>query len=270
MSGNPDIFAGLYRGVVRDNDDKSQQPPRLGRVKIDVPQVYGPGVSNDDLPWAYPCFALGASVPDPANPNNSVPTGLFAIPSIGTPVWVAFEHGDCRRPVYMGSWIGQQTKGQSELPAEFLAAYPKDICWYDGSGIDGQCVRFHKDSDPSKAYVEIASVFLNSLLRLYRDGKVTVYSLNGDISVQSLNGKVTVQSGQFDTAKNIDRTQSIVLDPSGPIMQLNAQLLQINAANVQINSKGAIRLAATESITAAALMTSGFERHDLRGQRTQP
>lgn len=73
-------LVGLYRGIVTTTDD----PESKLRVKVKVPQEFG----DDETDWALPANPLGLSqVPDPKEP-----------------VWVMFESGDPRYPVYFGSW----------------------------------------------------------------------------------------------------------------------------------------------------------------------
>ena len=68
-------YFGKYRGLVNDIDD----PDGLGRIKADVPAVFGDQVS----PWAMPCLPFaGAS------------HGLALIPEVGDGVWIEFEGGD--------------------------------------------------------------------------------------------------------------------------------------------------------------------------------
>lgn len=103
---------GVYRGLVSDTAD----PKRQNRLRVTVPAVNGEG----DLGWAMPCFPLLTQQPEL---ENAVATGGDAyhgghpvtgktkkitvrMPKKGTPVWVMFENGDARRPVWLGSWMG--------------------------------------------------------------------------------------------------------------------------------------------------------------------
>lgn len=79
---------GKYRGTVVDNKDPQQQ----GRIRVRVPDVLG-NVTSD---WALPCA-----------PYIGKRTGFYAIPSIGTSVFVEFEAGDTARPIWVGGlWNG--------------------------------------------------------------------------------------------------------------------------------------------------------------------
>jgi uncharacterized protein involved in type VI secretion and phage assembly len=78
-------FYGLYRGIVSDNDD----PERLGRVKAQVPTVFGAVESS----WCMPCV-----------PYAGDGVGIAFLPEVGSGVWVAFEGGDVSYPVWVGCY----------------------------------------------------------------------------------------------------------------------------------------------------------------------
>ncbi len=86
---------GKYRGVVTDNAD----PSSIGRVKAQVPEVFGDTVVT---PWATPCA-----------PYTGAGMGLHTIPPVGAGVWIEFEAGDPSRPIWSGGWWGT-----SDIPAD--------------------------------------------------------------------------------------------------------------------------------------------------------
>lgn len=86
MASHEDVhLAGVYRGVVTNNEDPLQQL----RVKLLVPQLFG----DDETDWALP----------------SIPLGLSQLPEPQTVVWVMFEGGDPSFPVWFGTWIASGT-----------------------------------------------------------------------------------------------------------------------------------------------------------------
>lgn len=100
-------FPGIYRGKVHSTND----PERQHRLLIIVPQVGG---SHDPLDWAMPCFPFltqpvltSATIGD-HGAHTHVPTATgkvtLQVPKVGSPVWVMFEAGDARRPVWIGTW----------------------------------------------------------------------------------------------------------------------------------------------------------------------
>ncbi|HVR34864.1 MAG TPA: phage baseplate assembly protein V [Methylomirabilota bacterium] len=96
-----DRYYGKYRGMVINNVD----PMQIGRVQVQVPDVAGliPGS------WAMPCL-----------PFTGKQMGLWAIPQIGTGVWIEFEQGNPDFPIWSGCWFGSA----AEVPALALAAPP--------------------------------------------------------------------------------------------------------------------------------------------------
>lgn len=71
-------FFGKYRGTVIDNID----PMQTGRLQAQVPDV-----SNVPLAWAMPCL-----------PFAGIQSGFYAVPAIGSQVWIEFEQGQPRLP----------------------------------------------------------------------------------------------------------------------------------------------------------------------------
>lgn len=78
-------YFSKYRGLVNDIED----PEGLGRIRAEVPAVYGETIS----PWAMPCLPF-------AGPDH----GLVLIPQVGDGVWIEFEGGDLARPIWSGCW----------------------------------------------------------------------------------------------------------------------------------------------------------------------
>lgn len=72
---------GLWRGRVTNAAD----PEGLGRLRAQVPAVLG----QLETDWAWP-----------VTPNIR---GIASLEH-GDPVWIAFEGGEVRRPVWMGTW----------------------------------------------------------------------------------------------------------------------------------------------------------------------
>jgi uncharacterized protein involved in type VI secretion and phage assembly len=87
-------FFGKYRGMVMNNID----PMQMGRIMVQVPDV------SNVLPstWAMPCA-----------PIAGMQNGMFALPAIGSGVWVEFEQGDIDYPIWVGCFWGSA----AEVPA---------------------------------------------------------------------------------------------------------------------------------------------------------
>lgn len=101
MSGDTERFYGKYRGMVLNNVDPMQQ----GRLQVQVPDVAGLLPTT----WALPCV-----------PVAGIQNGMFALPVIGSGVWVEFEQGNPDYPVWVGCFWGSG----AEVPALARATPP--------------------------------------------------------------------------------------------------------------------------------------------------
>lgn len=99
MSGEK--YYGKFRGMVLNNIDPMQQ----GRIQVQVPDVAGLAPAT----WAMPCV-----------PIAGIQNGFFALPIIGSGVWVEFEQGDPEHPIWVGGFWGSA----AEIPALALATPP--------------------------------------------------------------------------------------------------------------------------------------------------
>ncbi len=96
-------FYGKYRGTVSDVDD----PQGIGRIKARVPEV----LDDVESPWALP-----------SAPYAGDGIGSFAIPAVGSGVWVEFEAGDPARPIWSGCWWDSGQPPQTEAGADATPA----------------------------------------------------------------------------------------------------------------------------------------------------
>jgi uncharacterized protein involved in type VI secretion and phage assembly len=94
-------YLGKYRGMVLNNIDPLQQ----GRLQVQVPDVAG----LIPVTWAMPCV-----------PVAGIQNGMFALPVIGSGVWVEFEQGDPEKPIWVGCFWGSA----AEVPALSHATPP--------------------------------------------------------------------------------------------------------------------------------------------------
>jgi uncharacterized protein involved in type VI secretion and phage assembly len=78
-------FYGKYRGTVVHNVD----PQNIGRIQATVPDVSGTALTG----WALPCV-----------PAAGVQMGIYAVPPVGSQVWIEFEQGDPKRPIWVGGF----------------------------------------------------------------------------------------------------------------------------------------------------------------------
>jgi phage protein D/phage baseplate assembly protein gpV len=100
----PDWASSLVIGIVTNNND----PENLGRVRVKFPQL------GDTIEgwWARV-----------ATPHAGKSAGMYYLPDVDDEVVVAFEHGDTRRPIILGSLYN----GRDKVPTELIdpGAAPK-------------------------------------------------------------------------------------------------------------------------------------------------
>jgi len=98
---NDGKYYGKYRGVVLNNID----PMQMGRLQVQVPDVAGLFPTS----WAMPCVPLAG-----------LQNGMYALPIIGSGVWIEFEQGDPDYPIWVGCFWGTGP----EVPALARATPP--------------------------------------------------------------------------------------------------------------------------------------------------
>jgi uncharacterized protein involved in type VI secretion and phage assembly len=98
-----DKYYGKYRGVVIDNID----PENRGRIMAEVADVTQLVPST----WAEACVPIA---------GGAVPAGVYVVPPIGANVWIEYEQGDIRYPIWSGCFWGAETS----VPTLALAGLP--------------------------------------------------------------------------------------------------------------------------------------------------
>lgn len=124
-------FHGKYRGTVAANAD----PLLRGRVQVEVPAVLGDG----RLTWAEPCVPYA---------GNGV--GLFAVPPVGTDVWVEFEAGDPDFAILAGCfWRSGQAPVSPAVPqVKAWKTESVSVTLSDVPGAGGLMIEVHPPAVP--------------------------------------------------------------------------------------------------------------------------
>ena len=104
------MYPGMYRGVVVNNDDKEFN---RGRCKVYIPGIYPERFKEDDgalLPWAEPCQPLFCGGGGDMHNN-----GTFQCPDKDSTVWLFFENNDIQRPVMFGQTTDCEGKFDTDI-----------------------------------------------------------------------------------------------------------------------------------------------------------
>ena len=159
-------FVGKYRGTVVNNVD----PQNMGRLAVTVPDVSNVQTST----WAMPSAALAGGQ-----------SGLFAVPPVGSNVWVEFEQGNSDYPVWSGCFWGSG----AEVPPSATAAPPGVQCIVLQS-VNGNLLMISDQPGPRGGILlkssSGASIAIN-------DTGITI--TNGQATIQIAGPSVTVNNG---------------------------------------------------------------------------
>jgi len=102
-------YFGKYRGVVSDPDD----PEKMGRIKAQVPSIYG---DEEDSPWCLPVAPFAGDS-----------HGLFLLPKKGDGVWIEFEAGNISHPLWTGCWWGKDELPDPKGVNQHVLTTPKGL-----------------------------------------------------------------------------------------------------------------------------------------------
>jgi Type VI secretion system/phage-baseplate injector OB domain len=208
-------FYGKYSGDVVEVAD----PHKTGRVKVSVPSVF----SDGHVVWARPCFA----------------SGHFFVPPIGAKVWVEFEAGDTRLPIWVGTWYPE-----GEPPPEALLDPPDGRVVHTPSG---HTVQFLDTEGSEKVLVRHKADSFVSI-----DEKGSVLAANNKGSFVYLNadaGEVTVTSEQG---------HMITLASAGiTLAHQGGTTLEVADGKVKINAPDGIQLLGSKLTVSAGSIALG-------------
>jgi uncharacterized protein involved in type VI secretion and phage assembly len=153
-------YFGKYRGKVEQNVDLDQK----GRIQVSVPAVLGANRMN----WAMPCVPY-------AGPD----VGFLMIPPRGAHVWVEFENGDPRRPIWSGCFWDENENSPATDPTDFTKIIKTDtatIMIDDTPGLGGITI---ETSDGLKLTFDATGIELTNGSNL----KVTLDTVQNKVSI---------------------------------------------------------------------------------------
>jgi uncharacterized protein involved in type VI secretion and phage assembly len=166
---------GVYRGIVKDNDDSTGGTARL--------QVTIPGLLGDSLTvWAKACVPYaGASV------------GFYSLPPIDAQVWIAFEAGLIDYPVWIGCCWGSGDLPDTTGPTVKIWKTDKITIKIDDSGDQIEI------STTSGTKVTLAAdAKTESGQATHTVGSAGVTSEKGSGKVEVTDSSVSINSGAFE------------------------------------------------------------------------
>jgi len=214
------LYYGNYRGFIVSHDD----PQKMGRVQVRVPQL---AADNKINTWAFPKG-------QPAGADF----GDFMIPPKGSPVWVEFEHGDPNHPIYSGGHWGKSAQG---VPAASAGNPKKRVRvsekWIISMDDDGDtCTIKSKTSDQQLQIKGDGTILLEgSKDNTQITGENRIEQVGGD-STEQVGGNKSITCANF----SLIATGTSVMNLNGvTITSTPGQLdISIGGSNITINNSG--------------------------------
>jgi hypothetical protein len=231
-------FYGMYRGMVVDLQD----PYLAGRIRVQVYPMLE-GVDSLLLPWAVPAMPLSSGA------GQGI--GSFAVPALGSFVWVFFENGDIYQPVY----FAEAQTATMGIPAEAAINYPftKVLRFPSGIAISvndtlGTIQISHPkgtitiiDTDGKFAVNAVDDIILDSVKNVNVGGLVISIVAVADVSVQA-GGKISITAvGNVDVKATGNATVEAVI---------NADVKAGGTATVEATGKTTVKSAVEVDVQA--------------------
>lgn len=162
-------YYGCYRGIVHSNEDDEF----LGRLQVIVPAVTGDEVIEE---WAWPKgIYAGKDI------------GFFAVPNPKDGVWVSFENGDPRFPIWEYGWWA---KDQVPSAAKNNGKKPTNQVFQTTSG---HRMEFDdKQGEEAIRFVE-------------KNGNKTTMDKDGIIIEDKFGHKIVMKNGFVSVVRNNDK-----------------------------------------------------------------
>lgn len=267
-------YPGIYRGFVINNDDSQLEKNKyLGRVQINVPEIYGEIEDVDTLPWAWPCIPIfGGSVNEVTSkqPSGNFTHGLVAIPPIGATVWVMFEQGNIQSPVYMGTWLGKSVEMPTQARRYYQdgreATYP-EIFLIKSPWNETAIIRIAGSKVLELAFEDMTVSLKGETAPGEEDRKIEITSETADITLRTTEGKITLSGKEVDILSENDmviRAGRFGQSPTGTPIVVTEGTLSIESSKDQkiyTWRRGRIQTYEEGGWFLQTPNASGFERH---------
>jgi phage protein D/phage baseplate assembly protein gpV len=216
---NPDWGSKLVIGIVTNNVEKvKDSETNGGRVKVKYPGL-GDAIESG---WARV-----------VTPHAGKDRGMFFIPQVDDEVVVAFEHGDTRRPIVIGSLYN----GRDKPPEDLLAKT---------EGAQGKPPRFGVKT-PHEVFVEgTQKMTLRSheqmLVEIKKDGKQGTgdYTLTAEGKLsETAKGDI---SHKTDKTYTVDAGSSITIKGTGAITIESKAGVTLKGGKIDLQADGVVNI----------------------------
>jgi len=229
-------YYGTYRGIVVDTND----PEERGRVRVLVPSI-GHKTPEDVHPhiWALPKFP-GLSV----GKKGAQMHGVYWPADVDDQVWVEFESGDTKFPIYCGGWLPLNGFEGTELIQE--------TALYKGFRTkSGHFVRL--SDDPDDLHITISKgdgdgEAEGTFMTMTKDGEIVM--ANKDGAVVYLKEKQTVLLAPDGSNLQLGDGKAQLMDANGNAFGLSGGKFQMTADEATLTATKKITLKSNVDIGA--------------------
>lgn len=197
-------YFGLYRGKVIANDDSQEEYPYLGRIKINVPVIYGDIEDVEILPWAWPCmsnfggFPVNTQGEGGGGEDEDILHGTIAIPPVGSTVWVMFEQGEPNNPVYMGSWLSNERSMPQEAKQGLDGAVYPNIFIFKIPWRKNAYIRYSADKSFEIVYGDDKIKITGPEEEGGDDGNIEITAAKSNITIATTEGKLNLRGDEVN------------------------------------------------------------------------
>lgn len=203
------LFYGVYRAQVAEVLDGDQ-----GKLSLIVPAT---GNSVEPLiADAYPMFTFAGKG-----------YGSYWMPDVGDSVFVMFEGGSLKRPLWNGSWYGT-----GEMPSAFAGKKQYASGWVSKSGS-----KVVIDDSAEQVTIQLTQSDGNSFIALTADGEIIMQSKKGETLFFGTDGMTIVDGVNLHT---------IAMDDEG------LKMVTKNGNMVFMEGDGGITIMAQSDMTIAS------------------
>jgi uncharacterized protein involved in type VI secretion and phage assembly len=197
-------ITGVVIGVVTNNKDEE----KLGRVKVRYPWLG----KEDESNWARV-----------AAPMAGKERGIYFLPEVEDEVLVAFEHGDMRFPVVIGSlWNGKDAPPETNENGDNNVRVIKSR--------SGHIIRLNDEKDKEKIEI-IDKSEKNSIVFDTANNTITI-TTEKDITLSASKGKITLDAKELEIkssgAATIKSGGEMNVEASGSTMNIKGSTVNIN------------------------------------------
>lgn len=208
-------YYSSYRAFVVDNED----PEGYGRLKLKVPNIYG--THNYDY-WAWPKGIYSG--------KNY---GIQCVPSKGDLVYVEFEYGDPKKPIWSYGHFGRDTDNNKEKPTEF-----DSVKKYGFKTPEGSIVLFNDDDKvitikTIDGYtLELSQ--LDKFVKLENSKRFQIIANDTGISLKADKVSLIKLDGADEPGVLGDKNEAVLKDLQSSLRTVIQTLVQIGAADATL------------------------------------